>query len=131
MWCGRVAKGYTPCTSYNIVEIEYLAPLREALVVYSGLEDMGLKLDTQTQEPKHVFRLPLTTNLKSNNKAELIHFTGFSNHVLSAEFARGLAFLYDPLPGKKMIVTPSQAPSKPSIDTASKGWDACLSGLGC
>jgi hypothetical protein len=109
----------------NIISIEYLAPLRWALVRYSGLEDMGLKLDPQTQEPKHVFRLPLTTNLKSNNKAELIHFTGFSNHVLGAEFARGLAFLYDPLPGRKILVTPSQAHSKPSIDTASKGW-GCL-----
>jgi hypothetical protein len=110
----------------NIVEIEYLAPLRQALVKYSGLEDMGLKLDPQTQDPKHVFRLPLTTNLKSGNKAELIHFTSFSNHVLSAEFVKGLAFLYDPLPGRKILVTPSQAHSKPSIDTASKGWGCLL-----
>jgi len=115
----------------NIVEIEYLAPLREALVVYSGLEAMGLKLDPQTQDVKHVFRLPLTTNLKSNTKAELIHFTSFSNHVLNAELAKSLATLFDRLLGRKIVVTPPQAQvsvSKPLTNKASQ-WSALIKWL--
>ena len=109
----------------NIVEIEYLAPLRQALVKYSGLARMGLKLDPQTQDIKHVFRLPLTTNLKTGNKAELIHFTSFSNHVLKAELAERLAFLHNPLSGRKIVVTPAKVQLKQFIDKQTKGWD-CL-----
>jgi hypothetical protein len=115
----------------NIVEIEYLAPLRQALVKYSGLARMDLKLDPQTQEPKHVFRLPLTTNLKTGNKAELIHFTSFSNHVLNAELAKSLATLLDRLLGREIVVTLPQAQvsvSKPLTDKASQ-WSAFIKWL--
>jgi hypothetical protein len=115
----------------NIISIEYLAPLRQALIKYSGLEDMGLKLDPQTQEVKHVFRLPLTVNLKSGNRAELIHFTSFSNHVLSAEVAKTLTLLYDPLLGRRIVVTPPQVQvgvSKPLPDKVSQ-WTAFIKWL--
>ncbi len=84
----------------NILGIEYLAPLRAALLKYSGLEAMGLKLDPQTQEPKHVFKLPLTTHLKSGTKTEFLHFRGFKSHVLSTEVVKALALMYDPLLGR-------------------------------
>jgi hypothetical protein len=115
----------------NIISIEYLAPLRWALVRYSGLEDMGLRLDPQTQEVKHVFRLPLTVNLKSGNRAEFIHFTSFSDHVLSAEVAKTLALLYDPLLGGRIVVTPPQVQvgvSKPLPDKVSQ-WSSFIKWL--
>jgi len=96
----------------NILGIEYLAPLRAALLKYSGLEAMGLKLDPQTQEPKHVFKLPLTTHLKSGAKTEFLHFRGFKSHALSTEVVKALALMYDPLLGRRIAI-PTQQVSKP------------------
>ncbi|MDT7969924.1 MAG: hypothetical protein RQ842_05105 [Vulcanisaeta sp.] len=98
----------------NILGIEYLAPLRAALLKYSGLEGLGLKLDLRTQEPKHVFKLPLTTHLKSGARTEFLHFRGFKSHVLSTEVVKALALMYDPLLGRRIAV-PTQQPSKPLL----------------
>jgi len=84
--------------------IVYLPFVRMGLAELAGLGELGLKLDNQTvRDVRHVFRLPLTINLNSGNKAEVIHLTRFERHVLSADIAEGIAKLSDPLLGRQLI----------------------------
>jgi len=113
----------------DILGIEYLAPLRAALLKYSGLEELGLKLDLRTQEPKHVFKLPLTTHLKSGAKAEFLHFRGFKSHVLSTEVVKALALMYDPLLGRRIVVPTQQTRMPPLFADKVTQWSSFIKWL--